>query len=432
LQDVRDSWKSGKQSYRIGSVILYQNNDKNEFEIIDGQQRITTILLILKALNNSTVQHLCNGDKALKYEHIESKQHILENNSFIKKWIKETILDNTEKSDFNKYLMEYCEFVEIVVDDLSEAFQMFDSQNGRGKELEAYNLLKAYHIRAMENETQETKEECDKRWESATRYKEDPDTEQTKDILKQVIDEQLYRTRVWCRKEAAYDFNKSHIYEFKGITIDNQHTIKFPFQNGQLLQYVATKYFESIGLSAKGIKTRFKNGDSDNINPFVLINQHIIDGKQFFDYIETYVEIYKQLFITSKESTLSEFKDFFSKYCEEYKGSHRNGDRYLKELYKSLILLIFDRYGEDGVNKYYKPLYVFVYRLRLEKRQVRYDAVAKYPVDLFSTIEKGNILDFRILEEEAKREIKYEKEIKEIIPVFIEYGHKNLEKENGN
>lgn len=45
----------------------------------------------------------------------------------------------------------------IVVKDRSEAFQMFDSQNGRGKELEAYNLLKAYHIRAMEQNSREEK-----------------------------------------------------------------------------------------------------------------------------------------------------------------------------------------------------------------------------------------------------------------------------------
>lgn len=50
-----------------------------------------------------------------------------------------------------------CEFVVIKVKELAEAFQMFESQNGRGKDLEAYNLLKAYHIRAMENDSQSEK-----------------------------------------------------------------------------------------------------------------------------------------------------------------------------------------------------------------------------------------------------------------------------------
>ena len=47
---------------------------------------------------------------------------------------------------------------------------MFESQNGRGKELEAYNLLKAYHIRAMSYSSQEDKILCDKRWEDATMH----------------------------------------------------------------------------------------------------------------------------------------------------------------------------------------------------------------------------------------------------------------------
>jgi hypothetical protein len=275
----------------------------------------------------------------------------------------------------------------------------------------------------MESETQETKIECDRRWEGATKFKIEPNNEkeQEKDVLKQVINEQLYRTRKWSRKEIAYDFMKSHIKEFKGIEIDNQHTINFPFQNPMLLQYVSTKYFESVGLNVKGVKSRFANGDSDNINPFVLINHNIINGKQFFNYIETYVEIYKQLFINSKGISLKEFKRFFAKYCQNYKGACRTGDTYLKEVYKSLIFIIFDKYGEIGVNKYYKTLYVLIYRIRLEKKQVKYNAVAKYPLDLFASIEKANNLNLESLNQKALAEIKCEKEIAEIIPVFLEY-----------
>ncbi|MDR3094256.1 MAG: DUF262 domain-containing protein, partial [Bacteroidales bacterium] len=240
LQDICNNWKNGKQSYRIGSAILYKPENEDTLQIVDGQQRITTILLILRLLNDDFVgKDLCDS---LDYGHSESQLHIFNNHKFIEKWISDKVVN--EKTEFYKYIVEYCEFVEIVVEDLSEAFQMFDSQNGRGKELEAYNLLKAYHIRAMESETQETKIECDKRWESATKFKSEPNNqkEQEKDVLKQVINEQLYRTRKWSRKDIAYEFLKSDIQEFKGITIDSQHTTKFPFQNSMLLQYISTKY----------------------------------------------------------------------------------------------------------------------------------------------------------------------------------------------
>jgi uncharacterized protein with ParB-like and HNH nuclease domain len=46
LSDIKNSMEQGKRKYRIGSIILHNN------DIVDGQQRITTILLILCALRD--------------------------------------------------------------------------------------------------------------------------------------------------------------------------------------------------------------------------------------------------------------------------------------------------------------------------------------------------------------------------------------------
>lgn len=59
------------------------------------------------------------------------------------------------------------------------------------------------------------------------------------------------------------------------------------------------------------IKGRFIHGDCDNINPFVSITQLILNGKSFFEYVETYVEIYKRLFVQLESSQLAEFKRFY-------------------------------------------------------------------------------------------------------------------------
>jgi hypothetical protein len=432
LQDVYDSWKRGKQSYRIGSTILFDTKKvDNSLQIVDGQQRITTILLVLRQLTENENKDfpgkiLCSK---LNYEHEESQKHIFANNKHIGKWIEERI-SSTEKQSFYKYLIDYCEFVEIRVTDLSEAFQMFDSQNGRGKALEAYNLLKAYHIRAMEIETQDEKIECDKRWEGATRYRykinpnDEKENEKEQDILKQVINEQLYRTRKWSRKSDAYGFDNTKIPEFKGVLIGKQNSVNFAYQNTELLNYIATKYFESIGLNVKGIKSRFYPSDPENINPFVLINQNIINGKHFFDYIETYIEIYKRLFIYRKNDSLEKFQVFFDEYCNKYKGSNRLGDSYLKEVYKSLIFVLFDKFGEEGLYKYdnYKTLYVLIYRLRLEKMQVKYDSVAQYPKTFFADINNAKDLNLNSLNEKALVSIECRKDIQYIQPVFEEYG----------
>jgi len=398
LQDVNDSLNSGKQSYRIGSVILYEEEGKNELQIVDGQQRITTILLIVEALNKDLYNSIIiKNENIYKNRDIRENEDFCQNKKIIEEWIKRKIYD---KNKFCKYLVGHCEFVKIVVNDLSEAFQMFDSQNGRGKELEAYNLLKAYHIRAMETETQEIKIECDKRWESSTKYRNEQN--QTQDLLKQVLNGQLYRIRKWSRKDDvtddSYNFNKYHIAEFKGITIDK--FVDFPFQNSYLLQHITKKYLASFNLCISGIKSRFLNGDPENINPFVLINQKIINGKHFFDYIESYVEIYKQLFVIFKIHWL---KEIIQKYCPP----NGTGNRAMFELFKSLLLVLFDRYGENEMEKYWQDLYVIAYSSRLKnKRNVLHKEIIKHPRALFNLIEYTNNYGLSCISDRAKEEMK--------------------------
>jgi len=414
LEDIMQSWKAGKSSYRIGSVILNQND--KQLNIVDGQQRITTILLILKSLESKTGESLRNS---LKYKHADSQKAIIANKLFIDTWLADSVGNN--KDSLEQYLLNYCEFVEISVNDLSEAFQMFDSQNGRGKELEAYNLLKAYHIRAMEDNSFDEKITCDQTWEGAARYRSTENSNQVTDLLGQLINEQLYRTRIWSRKETAFTFDKKQINEFKGITISKNNPIDFPYQNRELLQYIMQNYFNSSGVSVNGIKTRFKNSSVPNIAPFSLINQNVINGKDFFSYTETYVEIYKRIFYKEFEE-LKDFKNFMSKYCS-YSGSHRDGDKYLLELYKSLIMLVFDKFGEDGIERYHKILYLLVYRVRIEKEQVRYASVAQYPADnkIFNIIENAKTFaDLTKLEKLAYQKVVCKKDVETVIKFFIE------------
>ena len=404
LEDILESKNAGKKSYRIGSVILYnnENEEKKTLDIVDGQQRLTTLFILAKACGESITRN------SLKYNHFDSATNIKNNYSFIRLWLNENCKENS--GDYLKYIKESCEFVKIIVYDLSEAFQMFDSQNGRGKELEAYNLLKAYHIRAMEQESREDKINCDKRWENATQYDATPkiDNDPNIDVLKQLFDEQLYRSRIWSRKEKAGEFSKKEIDEFKGFTIDKNHPAVFPYQNPQLLQYLTAKFYKNVLSGTVATQNRFIGGDNENIDPFVNINQQIVNGKPFFDFIETYVEIYKRMFIDIGTYQLSEFKEFYYSFCLNYGDDKENrtqetvfkpkypatrdGDTYLREAYKSLVFVLFDKFGEIGLNKYYKILYRLIYCHRLEKNAIKYKFVEALPSEYFRIISEAKDL----------------------------------------
>lgn len=445
LEDVQKSKAEGKLEYRIGSAIFYRSPN-GQLEIVDGQQRLTTILLIANVAgweNFPARSNLCYS--------ANSVASIRENYKFIEGWINENTSD--KGATLVDYILTNCKFMEIVVDDLSEAFQMFDTQNGRGKSLEAYNLLKAYHIRAMEQNTQEEKIQCDREWEGATQYDATPDIQNDPnvDILGQLFREQLFKSRLWCRNDDARDFTKDDIGEFKGFTIDKNHPIDFPFQNPFLLQYLTEKFYRNVLSGAIGTKTRFESGESDKANPFVNINQTIINGKAFFEYIGTYVELYKKMFIELGSYQLAEFKEFFYLHCLTYNPqktaweeakyrtdafrdtdnrSRRTGDTYLREAYKSICFVLLDKFGEKTLLKYYKLLYRLIYQVRLQFYAVKYPTAMSAPKQYFAIIQRAknesDLLQLNKPVAELKgMQFAYPDKMPEVLKNFINQGETN-------
>ena len=336
LCDIKKSMDQGKDGYRIGSIILHENT------IVDGQQRISTLALIRRVLKESS-----NVDLQLTYNHAISFEHLRQNYDYIRTWISKL----TDIKGFSEYLETKCEYVVLEItgnDGLSLAFKLFDSQNGRGKPLEAYNLLKAYHLRAMEGASSNEKIECDRQWEQATRFSKSPRETATYDILKHLFDEQLYRSRVWARNRSAWGFSKKQIGEFKGMQIDKAHGPEYPFQNRQMLMYMTEKFYNAFLTDTMSVKSRFNGKDESKINPFTSVSQPIVNGKDFFEYVNTYTEIYKKLFIELDSYQLKDFKDFYKKYCEK--------------------------------------LYLLCYYLRRSKQKVYYQTVAEYPQKFFAII----------------------------------------------
>lgn len=406
LEDIRHSKAAGKMEYRIGSAIFYRSQN-NQLEIVDGQQRLTTILLIATVADID----VSAAENNVRYP-ANSVSAIRDNHQFIKKWVEENT--NDKGASIADYILDNCKFMEIIVDDLSEAFQMFDTQNGRGKSLEAYNLLKAFHIRAMEQNTQEERIQCDREWEGATQYDATPDipNDPNVDILGQLFREQLFKSRLWCRNDNAKDFSKDDIGEFKGFTIDKNHSIDYPFQNPFLLQYLTEKFYRNVLSGAIGTKTRFECGDSDKANPFVNISQTIINGKAFFEYVGTYVELYKKMFIELGSYQLAEFKKFFYLHCLTYNPqdlndawgkakrrttafedtnylSRRIGDTYLREAYKSICFVLLDKFGEKTLLKYHKILYRLIYQVRLQTYAVKYSKAMSAPKQYFAVVQRA-------------------------------------------
>ena len=389
LTHFRDS-----KVYRIGTIVLYKNDGKSE--IVDGQQRLTTLSLLLHKLGEKDILFL---DETVN--HSVSKFNILENYKFIN--------DYNFPEGFKKYILKTCEMVRIELDDLDEAFQFFDSQNSKGKPLESYDLLKAYHLREMKEKPKEIIHHCVERWEKSA-------LSQEINSLDKIINYILFRLRRWHYQESGEVFTSDELETFKGVS----ESATYPY----LSPLFATKVVEKLAQQnpmfyhPRFVKTNFQT------------IQTLINGEQFFDYVHYYGEIYENLFkegvgLVDKVTKING-KDLgkgVNAFLNNQDYCYRVGDKYLKNLFECIVLFYFDKFGEVYLDEFINKAFLWVYRIRFEYQRITFKTIedeAHSKNGLFNHIEKSSTPIQVLRYTSAIREDKFsniDKKIKEVFGV---------------
>lgn len=122
LNDIIEARNRNILQYRIGTVILHKDKDNN-YNIVDGQQRLTTLSILLYCIDNVLNVKAKETEKYLlgqKYSNL-SYDAININYNFYKRRINE--FSNKELEDIKKYILGNCELVQVVTDSEQEAFQ---------------------------------------------------------------------------------------------------------------------------------------------------------------------------------------------------------------------------------------------------------------------------------------------------------------------
>lgn len=393
IDDLLTHFRDNKV-YRIGTIVLYKNDEKSE--IVDGQQRLTTLSLLLHKLGRNDILFLQE-----KLNHSISKFNIIENYKFINSY--------NFPSEFEEYILKTCEMVRIELDDLDEAFQFFDSQNSKGKPLESYDLLKAYHLREMKEKPKEIIHHCVERWEKSA-------LSQEINNLDKIINYILFRLRRWHYQESGEVFTSDELETFKGVS----ESATYPY----LSPLFATKVVEKLAQQnpmfyhPRFVKTNFQT------------IQTLINGEQFFDYVQHYVEIYEKLFkeeigLVDKVKKING-KDIgkgVNTFLNNQDYCYRVGDKYLKNLFECIVLFYFDKFGEVCLDEFVNKSFLWVYRIRFEYQRITFKTIedeAHSKNGLFNHIEKSSTPIQVLRYTSAIREDKFsnvDKKIKEVFGV---------------
>jgi hypothetical protein len=164
IQDVYDAYsKDTKTIYFIGTLVSFHKGE-SIYEVIDGQQRLTTINLVLNALeipikNKLTYrarQKSNNSIQSIPDFHIEEKDEGIVNGfKYAQSAIKEIIPEDC-KDKFKDYFQNSVHLIHYQVPKDIDLNHYFEIMNSRGEQLEKHEIVKARLIEKLSVEERAT------------------------------------------------------------------------------------------------------------------------------------------------------------------------------------------------------------------------------------------------------------------------------------
>jgi hypothetical protein len=156
IQDVYDAYTVKKQTYFIGTLVSFHKGDQ-VYEVIDGQQRLTTINLVLGALGISFQNKLTYRARKKSNDTIQSIPSfgidekdfgIVKGFKYVQDAINE-IVPKEHQDKFKNYFQHSVHLIHYQVPKDIDLNHYFEIMNSRGEQLEKHEIIKARLIEKL-------------------------------------------------------------------------------------------------------------------------------------------------------------------------------------------------------------------------------------------------------------------------------------------
>ena len=400
-----------KPAYRLGTIVLHNSKDKDDrdvLNIVDGQQRTLTLMLTVMAIikhyhaDNLTkpieakaigkiLGELANTVPALaKKQEFSSDISIFNLHSNFQEILR--IISRGELSiEHIDFLLNQCEVVIFILEDESEAFQFFDSQNSRGKELYPHDLLKAFHLREFsaydERLNPNIKAQTVAHWESLA-----------DDELHRLFSQHLFRIKRWIDHKPARNFTSRHVDIFKGVSLHKQNLPHYA-KAMMITHHFIDDYNSNI----------HRHIDAQAMNYPFQLDQKMVNGRRFFEMVEYYdtlIERTKTIdmahasenkdnnsSVTVYNQTLNERASKIVKILDIYSDKWRQGDKYTRNLFDNTLIYYVDKFGMKDLSQVIEIIFIWAYKIRLRQFAVKLATMDNHAVDgmLFKRIKDATL-----------------------------------------
>ena len=178
FDDLYDFYKNEdkEENYFLGSVVLIKQDDDPKSDVIDGQQRLTTLTILFAIIAHSLsdsddrdeFKNYIN-EKGIKSQGIkpkprlkirerdnvffknyvqesqdtEAKANIVRNAQILQQRIKDTFVNDADIFNFGSFLVQRCYLVVVSTPSQQSAFRIFSVMNSRGMNLLTTDIIKS-------------------------------------------------------------------------------------------------------------------------------------------------------------------------------------------------------------------------------------------------------------------------------------------------